>query len=424
MRPAQAHLGAQTGDPTSSCRDIREMPEKPKPVYAEPGQARVQARRMVWPIVCRRLEEFPNINAMQLFEELCVRFPGRVTRKQYKTLVRLVSLWRQEARARGVVIGPKAYRRLSDKPRGRRPISLGSIGKRWPGALKSSRIKPRSNFSSSSRPVTRENTVRDSFTRCRDECGRGADKRCSGLLARSAAYRHTSLRIPHVRLPVTSLVRQPVTELREATRQQSISSMMLQYGRTYPGKKTWGTRYHRWLEAQHFDHPAQQLVFQEIILGAQHAMEQLRRIEDAIIEFLPDWSLAPFVGALQALRGVRPVTAATMVVELGDLRWYERPRQLMDYIGLVPGERSTGDSVRRLGITKAGNARVRRILRRSRMELSPFAADQHAEALRARTCLACHPRYHNESPGSAVRALSGASRPWQEVNGRYHCHRT
>jgi hypothetical protein len=95
--------------------------EKPKPVYAEPGQARIQALRMVWPIACRRLEEFPNINAMQLFEELCVQFPGRFTRKQYKTLVRRVGLWRQAARARGVVIGPKTYRRLSDKPRGRRP---------------------------------------------------------------------------------------------------------------------------------------------------------------------------------------------------------------------------------------------------------------------------------------------------------------
>ena len=38
-----------------------------------------------------------------------------------KTLVRRVNLWRQDARARGVVIGPKTYRRLSDKPRGRRP---------------------------------------------------------------------------------------------------------------------------------------------------------------------------------------------------------------------------------------------------------------------------------------------------------------
>jgi hypothetical protein len=97
------------------------MHEKPEPVYAAPGHARMQALRMAWPIVCRRLEEFPTINAMQLFEELCIQFPGRFTPKQYKTIVRRVSLWRQAARARGVVIGPKTYRRLSDKPRGRRP---------------------------------------------------------------------------------------------------------------------------------------------------------------------------------------------------------------------------------------------------------------------------------------------------------------
>ena len=107
--------------PAATAATAAKLQEKPKPVYAEPGQARVQALRMVWPIVCRRLEEFPNINATQLFEELCVQFPGRFTRKQYKTLARRVSRWREAACARGVVIGHKTYRRLSDRPRGRRP---------------------------------------------------------------------------------------------------------------------------------------------------------------------------------------------------------------------------------------------------------------------------------------------------------------
>ena len=52
-------------------------PQPPKtlqPVYAEPGEARVQALRMVWPIVCRRLESLPNINTSQLFDELCAQF--------------------------------------------------------------------------------------------------------------------------------------------------------------------------------------------------------------------------------------------------------------------------------------------------------------------------------------------------------------
>ena len=145
-------------------------------------------------------------------------------------------------------------------------------------------------------------------------------------------------------------------------KRQSISSMMLRYGRTYAGKKTWGPRHQRWLQAQEFDHTAQQLVLQEMILAAQHAAERLKRIDAAIVEFVPTWSLAPVVDALQALRGVQLVTAATIMVEVGDLRRFDTPSQLMGYLGLVPGERSTGDSVRRLGITKAGNARVRRVL--------------------------------------------------------------
>ena len=145
-------------------------------------------------------------------------------------------------------------------------------------------------------------------------------------------------------------------------KRQSISSMMLRQGRTYPGKKTWGARHLRWLQEQNFDHPSQQLVLQELLLAARHAGERLQRMEAAVIEFLPKWSLAPTVEALQALRGINLVTAATIMAEIGDLRRFDSPRQLMGYLGLVPGERSTGDTVRRLGITKAGNGRVRRAL--------------------------------------------------------------
>lgn len=102
-----------------------ETQEKPQPIYAQRGCARIQALRMVWPIVYRRLEGLPNINAMQLFEELCIQFPGRFSRGQYRALLRRINRWRRDARARGVTIGPKTYRRLSDKPRGRRPQVFG-----------------------------------------------------------------------------------------------------------------------------------------------------------------------------------------------------------------------------------------------------------------------------------------------------------
>jgi transposase len=145
-------------------------------------------------------------------------------------------------------------------------------------------------------------------------------------------------------------------------KRQVISSLLLKHGRVFPGKKTWGATYVRWLQQQTFAHPAQQVVLQEMVLAERHARERLVRIEAAIAELLPSWSLAPVVEALQALRGIRIVTAATIMVEAGDLSRFESPRQFMGYLGLVPGERSTGNTVRRLGITKAGNGRLRRAL--------------------------------------------------------------
>jgi transposase len=145
-------------------------------------------------------------------------------------------------------------------------------------------------------------------------------------------------------------------------KRQVISSLLLKHGRVFPGKKTWGATYVRWLQGQSFTHPAQQVVLQEMVLAERHARERLARIEAAIAELLPSWSLAPVVEALQALRGIRIVTAATIMVEAGDLNRFESARQFMGYLGLVPGERSTGNTVRRLGITKAGNGRLRRAL--------------------------------------------------------------
>ena len=62
------------------------------------------------------------------------------------------------------------------------------------------------------------------------------------------------------------------------------------------------------------------------------------------------------------MRGVSAVVAATVVSEVGDVGRFESPRQLMAYLGLVPSERSTGEAVRRGGLTKAGSRRARRVL--------------------------------------------------------------
>jgi len=77
---------------------------------------------------------------------------------------------------------------------------------------------------------------------------------------------------------------------------------------------------------------------------------------------LPNWTLAPVVAALQTMRGMVLVNAATLIAELGDLSRFANLRQLMAYLGLVPSEHSSGVSVKRGGITKAGNGAARRLL--------------------------------------------------------------
>jgi len=105
---------------TSNKKMPAKLQRKPQPVYASPGNARIQALRMAWPIVARRLEGMPNISAMQLFDELCIQFPGRFTPRQYPALLRRVNRWREDARERGVSLGTKTYRVFNDKWSGRK----------------------------------------------------------------------------------------------------------------------------------------------------------------------------------------------------------------------------------------------------------------------------------------------------------------
>lgn len=143
---------------------------------------------------------------------------------------------------------------------------------------------------------------------------------------------------------------------------QQVSAFMLKHGRIYPRKKSWTMRYLRWLQEQTFVHPAHQIALQEMVEAVRISKERVKRLEHAIEEFVPAWSLAPVVRALQTLRGVDLIVAVTFVTEIGDVNRFESPRQLMGYLGLVPGERSTGDTIRRGSITKAGNGRVRHML--------------------------------------------------------------
>ncbi len=154
-----------------------------------------------------------------------------------------------------------------------------------------------------------------------------------------------------------STVRQVVTRAR-----QHLQGFLLRHGRSHEQKRAWGVAYRRWLSTLAFDHPAQQIAFQDYVDAVSDAERRLQRVEEQIQLLLADWSLRPIVDALQALRGIALINAVVLVSEVGDFTRFANPRQLMAYFGLVPGERSTGRTVRRGGITKTGNSHARRAL--------------------------------------------------------------
>lgn len=68
------------------------------------------------------------------------------------------------------------------------------------------------------------------------------------------------------------------------------------------------------------------------------------------------------VALLMTAPGIGAVTASALVATIDDARRFASAHQLEAYLGLVPGERSSGE-LRRIGpITKAGNRRVRWLL--------------------------------------------------------------
>jgi transposase len=151
-----------------------------------------------------------------------------------------------------------------------------------------------------------------------------------------------------------------MADLRE--KRQQLQSFLLRHGRIYSGRKPWTQAHARWLAKLTFEHPAQYLVLREYRQAIEDAEARLERLTRQVADVASTWSMAPVVEAYQALRGVAFLTAVTFVAEIGDVRRFESPRQLMAYLGLVPCESSTGERVRRGGITKTGNTRVRRVL--------------------------------------------------------------
>jgi transposase len=191
------------------------------------------------------------------------------------------------------------------------------------------------------------------------------DRRDALMLAKlHRAGELTSVWVPdEAHEAMRDLVRSRATAVNVAGQaRQHLQGFLLRHGQIYPGKKGWTKPYRRWLSTVRFHHPAQQIVFQDYIHAVTDAEARIERLTQQISELLSSWSLAPLVEALQAMRGIAFVVAVTLAAEVGNFSRFDNPRQLMAYLGLTPSEHTSGASVRRGGITKAGSSLARRAL--------------------------------------------------------------
>lgn len=143
---------------------------------------------------------------------------------------------------------------------------------------------------------------------------------------------------------------------------QRLNSFLLRNGFHYSGKARWTPSHLNYLRHLTLPDPVQNLVLEEYLQAIDAGYERVERLATRMKEVLADWEWEPVVRALMACKGFQEVAAMTLISELGDLRRFEHPRKLMAFLGLVPGEYSSGSKRRQNSITKCGNSHARWML--------------------------------------------------------------
>ncbi len=141
-----------------------------------------------------------------------------------------------------------------------------------------------------------------------------------------------------------------------------LKGFLLRHGYRYRGKSNWSAAHERYLRELVLPHPAMKVILEEYLQGIGAAGERIERCEGAMRALLEQWRLAPAVRALLALKGFRTVAAMILVSELGEVHRFRHPRQVMAYLGLVPGEHTSSERRRQGHITKCGNSHLRWLL--------------------------------------------------------------
>jgi transposase len=140
-----------------------------------------------------------------------------------------------------------------------------------------------------------------------------------------------------------------------------LGKLLLRRGLHFSGRN-WTQAHRRWVDSLEWTHAAERVVVDDYWLAIDHVEARLIELDARLTEIAQTEPYREPVGWLRCFRGIDTLTAILLLAELHDFRRFQSPRALMAYVGLVPGEDSSGEKHRRGRITRTGNALVRRLL--------------------------------------------------------------
>lgn len=184
-----------------------------------------------------------------------------------------------------------------------------------------------------------------------------------------------------------------------------LGKLLLRRGLHYDGRN-WTVAHRQWLRALTWTHAAEQHVVDDYLLAIEQLEARLAELDARLSEIAGTDPYREPVGWLRCFRGIDTLTAITLIAELHDFRRFRTARALMSYVGLVPGEDSSGERTRRGRITKTGNALVRRVLIEAAWHY------QHRPAV--------GPALRRRREGQATRVIAIADQAQQRLCRRFH----
>ena len=161
---------------------------------------------------------------------------------------------------------------------------------------------------------------------------------------------------------------------------QRLLAFCTRHGKSFAGSN-WTQKHIAWLKNLNFGNSILQEAFQEYLTLYYQASDKVELFDKRIVELSSQEAYEEKVNRLSCLIGIKPHTALATIVETGDFKRFKTAQQYSAFLGLVPGEDSSGESIRRTGITKSGNSHIRKLLIESAQCYSRGAVGAKSKAL-------------------------------------------